>query len=196
MSKLLSKTDSPVFNLPFRRCKPTATAIQFSSGEHASAVTERAAGSNPAGCPMIRFKSISRSSLGGGAFICPAFGGAAASTNCAANTANMALLLFILFAFYVGSVLFVLVAEILGDVAIRHQQLCELNGERFGIDLWIVNGHPYVQMAKIAPMKAFRDVESFATRTTRTVQPTLIVEPHGIHRKRIAFPLTDRISQP
>src|SRR5580658_5868204 len=51
-------------------------------------------------------------------------------------------------------------------------------------------------MPEVRAMEAFGHVQSFAMWIAELIQPGLVVETDGIHHQRVAFPFTNRVTQP
>jgi hypothetical protein len=81
-----------------------------------------------------------------------------------------------LFFFEVGTIFFVLCADVLQNIAIRNQHFSRLYGKRFGVHFGIVDGQLQIHMAEITPVEAFPNLQILALRVSRCIQPALVVE--------------------
>src|SRR6478672_4274144 len=86
-------------------------------------------------------------------------------------------------------------AEHLEDVGVGHQIVRHLDGEGFGVHLWIVEGHLDVQVSEVAAAEAFRHAQGLAAGMASSVERVLVVEACGFHDEDVALPAPDRIAQ-
>lgn len=70
------------------------------------------------------------------------------------------------------------------------------NGPRPRVGFRIVNRNLLVQVAEVAAMEAFRQVQGVGSRMSSLVQPRLPVKTGRLDHQRVALPLTGRASLP
>src|SRR6266481_3012942 len=87
----------------------------------------------------------------------------------------------------------VVIAEVFENIAVRQQQLRDLEGERLGIHLGIVNGDLQVHMAEVTAAKTLLNVQRFADRVPDAVNPDLVVKTCRVNHQRFAFPMPHRV---
>ena len=71
--------------------------------------------------------------------------------------------------FEMDPVLLVLITDGFQDVAIRKQYFRDLNRERSGVHLGILDGHAQVHMAEIAPLETLLNSQLFAVRMSEKI---------------------------
>src|ERR1700731_3747740 len=71
----------------------------------------------------------------------------------------------------------------------------DLDCKRFGVHLWIIEGHLVVQVPEIAAAEALRDPQRLAVWVARVIEGCFVVEAGGLHDKGVALPPPNRIAQ-
>ena len=92
--------------------------------------------------------------------------------------------------------LVVLVADVLDQFRIRKQSLALSIGQRLRVRLRIVDRDLDIQVPDIAAPEPFDQVHCVAMRMAAAIEPGLVVEAGGVNDQGVAFPETDRVSQP
>ena len=89
----------------------------------------------------------------------------------------------------------VLVAHVFHRLRARRPRDGVTGRPRLGVRTRIFDRHLIVQRHLIAPGKALDRMERFRVRMAVLIQPRPIVEADGVHDQRVAFPMSDRLSQ-
>src|SRR5262249_33867442 len=92
---------------------------------------------------------------------------------------------------HVGTVLLVLRADVLENVAVGEQRQRGLEAKRPGVILRVVERPLHVHVADVTPTIAFGDAHGFASRVSKAVQPRPVVETGRFDYQRIALPVSD-----
>ena len=87
-------------------------------------------------------------------------------------------------------------ADVLQQCGIRFEDVFHPHQHRFGERFWIGECHLEFHVSKVAPVETLRDPKRLGLRMPAHIEPAPVIETHGLNHQRVAFPVSDRISQP
>ncbi len=93
-------------------------------------------------------------------------------------------------------ILLVLGADVLKNISVREKPLDEIDRDGFRKHLRIRNRNGNFHMPEIAPMKSLLNAHVLAMAVSPGIEPCQIIKAHRVDHERVAFPFSDRVSQP
>src|SRR5579872_4927390 len=96
----------------------------------------------------------------------------------------------------VRAIFLVFVADAFKNVGIGEKVMGDLDGERLGIHLGVVESHFDIQVSEVPAMEALDHPQRFAVRMPGRVERRFVIETRAFDDERIALPMPDGVAQP
>src|SRR5216683_4454243 len=90
----------------------------------------------------------------------------------------------------------VLNAEVFHDFCVLEQGCVTEECERPGVSAWVIDGDLELEMRGIGAPITLDHVKLFGMRVPSPIEPTLVVESHGIYDQRVSIPPASGVPVP